>query len=262
LWGAEVEQSIQQIGNKVFYYQDEQWVDNDLASQTVQNITYGSEEYFSLLATNTENGRFMSLGKNVTFCVDEQCYQIAEGEVVLPEPEETVLFKDLPASHWAVMFIQKMVDLGIISGYADGSFKPNQPITRAEFLKVATGMFSMEDLIEPLPYLGFKDVDQSDWYYTLVSFAQTNNITSGYTDGTFRPNAQITRAEAVKIVLKFLGAEVELTTTYNFSDIKNHWARDFIEMAVRLGIVSGYGDGTFRPDAPITRAEAVKVVGR
>jgi hypothetical protein len=177
-------------------------------------------------------------------------------------------FSDLDSSHWAYAYIIGLANEGILNGYSDGTFKPDQPIDRAEFLKVALETY--EDLI--IYDLGveiaartnpFTDVDPGDWFYEYVTFASYYDMVDGYQDGTFKPDQSVTRAEAVKMVLLSTGIPLLIKTPDSiFSDVpENSWYKHYImTLALDTSILAGYSDGTFRPDQSITRAEAVKVI--
>lgn len=148
-----------------------------------------------------------------------------------------------------------------IIGYSeDGTVRPNANISRAE---VATIFFRLlTDEARDQFWMttnNFSDVLPNDWYNNAVSTMVNMGIIQGYEDGTFRPNANITRAEFAAIAARFMasgyGVEDDL-----FTDIANHWARESINDAAMAGWINGYEDGTFRPDAAITRAEAVTLV--
>lgn len=148
-----------------------------------------------------------------------------------------------------------------IVGYSeDGTVRPNANISRAE---VATIFFRLlTDEARDQFWMtsnNFSDVLPNDWYNNAVSTMVNMGIIQGYEDGTFRPNANITRAEFAAIAARFMasgyGVEDDL-----FTDIANHWARESINDAAMAGWINGYEDGTFRPDAAITRAEAVTLV--
>lgn len=83
---------------------------------------------------------------------------------------------------------------------------------------------------------------------------------NGYPDGSFRPNASITRAEFVTIVSRIVSAKNPVRS--DFSDMDGHWARDAVDNAVSLGVITGYPDGTFRPDELISRAEVMAICNR
>lgn len=162
---------------------------------------------------------------------------------------------------YAPVMLEKDDHFGYIIGYPDGTVRPEANITRAEVVTIFFRMFtdSARDYYWKETNK-FTDVADTDWYNLAISTLANAGVLDGYTDGTFRPNETITRAELIKIASSFYdtaaGKESE------FSDIAAHWAEKFIEEAYKLGIVEGYGDGTFHPDEPVTRAEAMKIVNR
>ena len=162
---------------------------------------------------------------------------------------------------YAPVMLEKDDHFGYIIGYPDGTVRPEADITRAEVVTIFFRMFtdSARDYYWNESN-DFTDVADTDWYNLAISTLANAGVLDGYTDGTFRPNETITRAELIKIASSFYdtaaGKESE------FSDIAAHWAEKFIEEAYKLGIVEGYGDGTFHPDEPVTRAEAMKIVNR
>ena len=149
-----------------------------------------------------------------------------------------------------------------IIGYEDGTVKPNNNITRAE---VATIFFRLLTDESRAYYWSqtndYSDVSADDWFNNAVSTMANAGIITGYPDGTFRPNAPITRAEFAAIAARFS----DRTDVYgkSFSDVKDsHWAKKYISMAQGLGWITGYPDGTFKPDKSITRAEAMTLINR
>lgn len=114
--------------------------------------------------------------------------------------------RDVAAGCWYTTAVSTLANVGAISGYSDGTFRPNKEITRAEFVTILTGIYG-EDTTKGMP---FSDVGHS-WCYDAVATAYANGWVSGYSDGTFRPNQTITRAEAVVILNSVLGRSCDLT---------------------------------------------------
>ena len=148
-------------------------------------------------------------------------------------------------------------------GYEDGTVRPEADITRAE---VATIFFRLlEDKERDANYSttnNFPDVNVGDWFNTAVSTLTGMGKIIGYEDGTFRPNEPITRAEFVTIATRFYNhtAKYEPDT---FPDVDaDAWYADYIQAAVDMDLILGDDDGTFRPNDPITRAEAAAIVNR
>lgn len=148
-----------------------------------------------------------------------------------------------------------------IVGYGNGQVRPQNAITRAEvatiFFRLLTDDVREENFTSTNKYT---DVAASAWYNNAVSTLSAMGIITGYPDGTFRPNAYITRAEFAAIAARF-DADGDKTLAA-FSDIANHWAKDEISVAYNNGWVDGYPDGTFGPQRNITRAETVTLVNR
>ena len=146
-----------------------------------------------------------------------------------------------------------------ISGYPDGTVRPDGKITRAE---VSAIFARLTESSAPANYSPkFSDVLAYDWFCDSVMKLSNKDIIKGYPDGTFKPNKSITRAEFAVIASKYI--KNPKTADETFSDVPmNHWAKDAIAMVKAEGWISGYTDGTFKPDAPITRAEAVSIVNR
>ncbi len=107
----------------------------------------------------------------------------------------------------------------------------------------------------------FSDVTVADWYYLYVMAAADAELINGYTDGTYRPEGSLTRAEATTLLYRLSGSP-EVTGTASFTDLPNEWYRDAIAWAEQTGIVNGFSDGTFRPDEAVTREQFVTMVWR
>ena len=148
-----------------------------------------------------------------------------------------------------------------IVGYGNGEVRPQNNITRAEvatiFFRLLTDDVRDENLTKTNRY---SDVAATSWYNTAVSTLSSMGIITGYPDGTFRPNAAITRAEFAAIAARFDNDGDK--TAAKFSDIATHWAKDEISIAYNNGWITGYPDGTFGPQRYITRAETMTLVNR
>lgn len=151
--------------------------------------------------------------------------------------------------------------IAYVYGYPDGTVRPNGTITRAEvttiFYRLLTSarrdeIFTSEN--------SFRDVDSSMWYNKAVSSMAAGGYIQGYADGTFGANKPITRAEFVCLAARFA---TKTTGFASYTDVDNgHWAARSIAICASNGWVQGYEDGTFRPDQPITRAEAMTIINR
>ena len=145
-------------------------------------------------------------------------------------------FRDVPAGQWYTDAVSTLANAGAINGCGDGTFQPNQAISRAQFVTILAGIYGM-NAASGMP---FSDVARG-WYYDAVATAYANGWVSGLTDGTFHPNQTITRAEAVSILNRVLGRSCDLTfvqanaqTALHFTDVPaNAWYyADVIEASV------------------------------
>ena len=190
------------------------------------------------------------------------------GKINLALSTDQSPFSDVAGS-FASSAITLLASHHIVHGYSDGTFRPNNPITRAEFLAIV--IRSVPPCIDtgstdPNP---FADVSEA-WQIPLATEAYHLGMISGYTDDNgdrfFHPDDPITRAEALKILLRATGVKTGSSTTSSFTDVGTDWQIPVVESAYTLGIVSGQTDASgarfFRPNDSITRAEAAKIVVR
>ena len=107
----------------------------------------------------------------------------------------------------------------------------------------------------------FSDVDDSNSYVEAISTLSTLQVINGYEDGSFQPEKEITRAEYTKMIVYMLGMDSFTTPITTFTDVpESHWANAYIKTAFDMGIINGFDDGTFRPDAPVTYEQALKML--
>ena len=148
-----------------------------------------------------------------------------------------------------------------IVGYPDKTVRPQNGITRAEVATIFFRLLTDETRdANSTKSNSYSDVAAGAWYNHAVSTLSAMGIVKGDSDGKFNPNAPITRAEFAAIAARF--DDKANTTTADFSDIASHWAKNEISAASNNGWITGYPDGTFRPDNKITRAEAMTLVNR
>lgn len=173
-----------------------------------------------------------------------------------PRPKPTVEIEDDDA-----LGLNTTDHFAYIVGYGNGEVRPQNNITRAEvatiFFRLLTDDVRDENLTKTNRY---SDVAATSWYNTAVSTLSSMGIITGYPDGTFRPNAAITRAEFAAIAARFDNDGDK--TAAKFSDIATHWAKDEISIAYNNGWINGYPNGTFGPQRDITRAETMTLVNR
>ena len=177
------------------------------------------------------------------------------------------IFNDVPSSHWAFSYIGDMVQRGVLNGYPDGNFYPNNTVTRAEFAKIMVGAAQIP-VYQP-GYKYFQDVEVDAWYAPYVHSAYP--FLSGYVYRTgryYKPNDAALREDIAVALVKLKGYDISYATTSTLSDkfddissISND-ARPYVAVAVEKGLVSGYGDRTFRGQNTISRGEAAAMLWR
>ncbi|GIP51129.1 Ig-like domain-containing protein [Paenibacillus vini] len=164
------------------------------------------------------------------------------------------------SGHWAEASIKQAISDGIVTGYPDGTFKPGNTVTRAEFSVMLMNALNGQ---EPGTDLTFTDkAEIGTWAKQAVSQAVQAGIISGYEKGSFRPNANITRAEMATMIAKALKLAAKENASTSFADDKGipAWAKGSVAALKELGIVNGTGANEFHPSSQTTRAEAVIVL--
>ena len=170
------------------------------------------------------------------------------------------------AQHWAFNVIKSLYDKGIIGGYPDGTFKPDNNISRAEFAAILTKAMGLAPQSPPAPT--YNDVAPGSWYYGSVEAAAKAGLVKGYEDGCFSPDVRITRQEMATVLVLAMKMESAALAgagqKTNFRDDGNisAWARGFVITAFQQGLVSGNTDNTFKPGNNATRAEASAMIFR
>lgn len=160
--------------------------------------------------------------------------------------------------HWAESRIAQWTELGWIRGYADGTFRPDASITRAEFAALANRAFGLKGSAQT----AFSDVKTSSWASKEVSAAVAAGYVSGASDGTFRPDEPITRQEAALMIVRLLKLTPDADAANAFADAQSipSWSKGAIGAAAESGIISGYSDRTYRPLKTATRSEAISML--
>ena len=159
-----------------------------------------------------------------------------------------------------IELLEKEIHFNYVIGYTDGTIRPGNNISRAEVATIFFRLLTDEAREQYTTTAGnFTDVKAGMWCNRAIATLTNMGIIKGYTDGTFRPNADITRAELATIIARFAKLDVNTKT---FSDINGHWAQKSIELAAGNNWINGYDDGTFRPNNNITRAETFAMINR
>ena len=221
---------------------------------TVPEIKAGETFTMTIEVKVNSLARDKDIIKNVAL-VDGQ--YIASRELVVDEPaistggtsgggSTTTLNKE---DHYAYMI-----------GYPNGTVKPEGKITRAEVSTIFFRMMTDDSRNSNWSSVNnYNDVGTEAWYNNAISTLSNGKAIIGYPDGSFRPDAKITRGEFATMASRFLSG-TSLLTNNKFTDVKGNWAEESINKLASLGLISGYTDGSFKPDQEITRAEAATLM--
>src|SRR5665648_894549 len=170
-----------------------------------------------------------------------------------PSPAFAATMSDI-SGHWAQTTIQNWTDNNLIKGYPDGTFKPDNNITRAEFITLVNGAFGYTKTAP----ISFTDVGQNAWYATAIAVAVEAGYISGYPDGTMRPDNPISREETATIIMKINKLTENADAASKFTDANTLvWSKGAVGAVKFAGIMIGYPDGSFQPKNYIKRGEAV-----
>lgn len=188
--------------------------------------------------------------------------QITESNIGIQSDTSTksgaVIFSDI-TGHWAESKINQAVKLGFVSGYQDGTFKPDKTVTRAEFATLLNNAMKNEKTVS----INMTDVKKSDWFYNQVQKSVAVGFFSGYENNTFRPNNPITRQEVAKVISGAITTGCidgdGATRLKDYSTIQD-WAKPSVNTAYNKGYIMGYPNRLYLPVKALTRAEAVKII--
>jgi hypothetical protein len=178
------------------------------------------------------------------------------------EKNQAATFSDFSSNHWAYSAVMNLSEKSVINGYEDGSFRPENSVTRAEFIKMivtATGG------IEKSAQCDFSDVSENNWFYEAVATGYKNKLITG-SDGTFRPFDTITRQEAATIIYRrLLGMNVQpeaIRDAHIFNDesLIADYAKNAIDALYKNGIINGVSDSEFKPLEGCTRAQSAMLI--
>ncbi|SEM62677.1 The GLUG motif-containing protein [Paenibacillus sp. OV219] len=186
----------------------------------------------------------------------------AEVPATEPSPDNTkptITFSDI-SGHWAESDIKQAVSGGIVGGYPDGTFRPKQTVTRAEFTVMLVNTLKPQGEGAKLAFTDEAKIGA--WAQKAVAQAVQAGWIKGYDDWSFRPNALITRAEMAAMIASALGQSNVANAVIGFADDKDipAWAKAGVSFVKQAGIVQGKGDNRFAPQDKATRAEAVTVL--
>ncbi|CEQ11904.1 glucan endo-1 [[Clostridium] sordellii] len=165
------------------------------------------------------------------------------------------------SGHWAKEEINQFISSGYVNGYEDGTFRPDNSITRAEFVKLVNKYFGFNNKED----IKFSDINTNDWYYNDICIASKAGYINGYEDKTFKPNKTITREEVSKILITIKNKQDNVYDKLNKYTDKNkvsNWAKPYVEGAIEQGYLKGDDLGLLNPTNNITRAESITILSR
>jgi S-layer homology domain len=234
----------------------------------VTKIDYGTATYQP--GANIMQGTFcyrfspFTEGVQVSFITlsEPSCLSYASSTIIEPcpvTPQCEVFFPDVPSDHDYYDDIMSLSALGVVSGYQDGTFHPEQKVTRGQLAKVIARAFNIPLYTSGGPH--FTDVPLDSTFYTYIEAAYNAGIVNGYADGTFHPEQKVTRGQLAKMVVEAAGWDLIAQGTPTFTDVPaGSTFYTYIETAAAHGVLRGYGDGTFRPEQEATRGQVARVV--
>lgn len=172
----------------------------------------------------------------------------------------TPQFYDLPQSHWSYENVMKLCKKNIIAGYDDGSFCPDNPVTRAEFVKLIVTAFGHA----PTSGVSFNDITETSWYYPYISAACNAGIVLGNPDGSFCPDDEVSRQDAAVMLYRALGRSIGYNygLPISYADIQSisDYCLEAVSALSSLKIINGDDTGNFRPLGQTKRSEAAKMI--
>ena len=188
--------------------------------------------------------------------------QASDGDLTgLSDILQSTLFTDVANSSDVASAVQFLKDHEVIGGYPDGSFKPDNVVSRVEALKFI--LKGVNKTIQQVGRLPFKDTNSNQWYANYVATAYNNSIVSGYSDLTFKPAKTVTRAEFLKMLLLAMNVKVDAKVTGDvFADVsKTSWYAPYVQYAKDKNLIDATGS-TFKPEQGMTRSEVAEVIYR
>lgn len=172
-------------------------------------------------------------------------------------------FSDVPEGTWYTQDVSYVEDHGLFEGVGENAFAPDETMTRAMFVTVLSRMTGAADCAD----CGFADVPAGSWYAKAVNWALASGIATGATDTEFQPDSPVTREQIAALILRFcdyLGYSLPQQEAPRFTDAAqvSAYAREAVARCQKAGLITGYPDGTLRPQASATRAEVSKIIAQ
>lgn len=209
---------------------------------------------WSVTAYNSQNEKIFT----VFFSFGKRQYQALQYFPSVSAEEN--VFSDLPVDHTYAKYLLELKEKEIFQGYPDGTIRPDNTITRSEFVKVLLTADTCKDCSSPdfvyeTSNTPFSDIETADWFFACVSISKEKKLVTGYGDGTFGPHNPISRKEAVTILLRHLDKNIETMPEGYFGDVSSDdWAKDYLYTGYNMGLFPDFL-GYISPNEHITRGE-------
>ncbi len=227
------------------------------------NVPAGAN-YVIVVEENSAGVGCTSYTLNVSPCAGGPNLTPTPTNTPIPSPTATpcaMNFSDVQPSDYFYEAVHYLYCAGVISGYGDGTFRPYNNTKRGQLTKII--VLAEGWTIDTTGGPHFTDVAEGSTFYNYIETAYNHAIINGYGDGTFRPDNNVTRAQLSKIVVLAQGWPIDTSGGPHFTDVPTtHSFYGYIETAFNHGIITGYGDGTFRPDNNATRGQISVIVYR
>jgi len=209
-------------------------------------------------------GKTLTDGSNYTITVTSGGKPKADYEVILKDKNKNEA--TAKTNKDGVVVLPAVEHKAYVKGYTDGTFRPEGDMTRSEAAAIFARLVADRKGESISGKASFKDIPANAWYSSYVAYLEKYDVIKGYNDGTFRPEAPVTRAEFTAMTVRYFDIFEEVkyeSSTVKYTDVQgNYWATKDIAYASNAKWLNGYVDGTFKPDINITRAEVVTVVNR
>lgn len=203
------------------------------------------------------------IGEQTEFCTFFRCISVRYGYKETPELSDRAFLSDFDPHHWANPYILQLVKRGIFKPSLNGKIHADRAIDRGEFIRMAYEIQKQNNQLRSLQAQTplFSDIQPDSAYFQAAQHYASTGVIKGYKDQTFRPYLELTRAEAIKILLSIQGVTpIQLKGQEPVFTDTVTWEQPWIEEAFHRGLVSGFPDGTFRPHHNMTRGSAVKLL--
>ena len=227
----------------------------------------GGDTYYAFAAATSQFDTGMPLDEAVMAYITDELKGVVGTQYKDPQGRINYVYEPFSdIQGWFHDYIILAQAAGIVNGFPDGTFRPDDSLTREQYVTMLYRVFNTEDAKEGAK-LTFTDADTIGYGKEAVAWAVANGVVNGYTDGSFRPNAKITRAEMAAMTYRALDSvlfgdpDEALLANAGFKDVvKGSYYEEAVNVMANMGIINGMSEGVFAPDGTATRAQAAKIL--